>query len=124
VTTLIRHSPDKPLSLSLLATTEVHDGQSTTTKPVMPNILLFREPSPDSTDRYEDLFHAHPGYTAKSIPVLETVHTNIDLLSTHLKDQFTELSGVVITSKRSCDALNESLQRICEERDISGALGR
>ncbi|KAH6904405.1 hypothetical protein BKA70DRAFT_1296563, partial [Coprinopsis sp. MPI-PUGE-AT-0042] len=59
-------------------------------------------------DRYERLFQTHSRYTAKSIPVLETVHRNIDSLSTHLLKDYDGFNGVIITSKRSCDALHES----------------
>ncbi|KAH6904409.1 tetrapyrrole biosynthesis, uroporphyrinogen III synthase [Coprinopsis sp. MPI-PUGE-AT-0042] len=86
----------------------------------MPNVLLFREPS--TQDRYEQLFQDYPHYTAKSIPVLETVHCNIDSLSTHLLKDYDQFSGVIITSKRSCDTLHESLQCSQQEDGISKAL--
>lgn len=77
----------------------------------MANVLLLREPSQDSSDRYETAFSA-AGYHPISIPVLKTFHTNIP----HLRDIIQEgpkalgYHGVIITSKRSCDSWREALQ--------------
>ena len=92
----------------------------------MSNVLLFREPS-GIQDRYEQLFQQSSNYSAKSLPVLETVHCNIGSLSSRLLEEYEEFSGVIITSKRSCDALNESLQCSLGSDDLkerSKALGR
>ncbi|KAF8968791.1 tetrapyrrole biosynthesis, uroporphyrinogen III synthase [Flammula alnicola] len=83
----------------------------------MINVLLLREPSEDAPDRYESAF-AGAGYHPVSIAVLETVHTNISSLRDLIQGgpKAKGLSGVVITSKRSCDAWREALQ-LLRDRD-------
>jgi uroporphyrinogen-III synthase len=77
----------------------------------MVNILLLREPSDSPPDRYETAFSA-AGYKPVSIPVLETVHTNLKTLRSLINGGHSAngISGVVITSKRSCDAWGEALK--------------
>ena len=94
----------------------------------MPNVLLFREPS-GGQDRYEQLFQ-ESNYSSTSVPVLETVHSNLDSLGTSLLKDYDGYSGIIITSKRSCDALHESLLLSLDDDDHgerghhSEALGR
>lgn len=79
----------------------------------MVNILLLREPSDPPPDRYETAF-AFAGYEPVSIPVLETVHTNRETLLSLINEgpSANGVSGVVITSKRSCDAWGEALRML------------
>ncbi|KAK0449618.1 tetrapyrrole biosynthesis, uroporphyrinogen III synthase [Desarmillaria tabescens] len=68
------------------------------------NVLLLREPTPSSDsgqDRYEATFAAAQ-YTPFSIPVLETVLTNITELASVTAQG--DLDGVIMTSARSCEA--------------------
>ncbi|TFK27260.1 tetrapyrrole biosynthesis, uroporphyrinogen III synthase [Coprinopsis marcescibilis] len=88
----------------------------------MANVLLFREPTAGpSQDRYETLFN-DAGYTAKCVPVLETVHTNVPELGRTVLRDHEGYSGVVVTSKRSCDAFQEALQGLRGEEGLSKAL--
>ena len=91
----------------------------------MANVLLLREPSQDSPDRYQSAFSA-AGYNSISIPVLKTLHTNIP----HLRDIIQEgpkalgYNGVIITSKRSCDSWKEALQLLSKSvPDDTQAIG-
>jgi uroporphyrinogen-III synthase len=85
----------------------------------MANVLLLREPSIDAPDRYEAAFH-EAGYHPISIPVLETVHDNISGLGDIIKNGPSSQSfrGVIITSKRSCDAWRGALE-LLKESDIN-----
>ncbi len=78
------------------------------------DVLLLRSPSEDGGfDKYEEAFRAR-GYRALSIPVLETVHTNIDKLSDIVRRGGLILeqregrrrgyAGVIMTSGRACEA--------------------
>jgi uroporphyrinogen-III synthase len=79
----------------------------------MKNVLLLREPSEGTSDRYESAF-SQAGYNPISLPVLETVHTH----TPHLRDILLhgpgsqDISGVIITSKRSCEAFKEALHLV------------
>ncbi|KAF9007040.1 tetrapyrrole biosynthesis, uroporphyrinogen III synthase [Cyathus striatus] len=81
----------------------------------MANVLLLRGPSSESSssekDKYEPVFSA-AGYNALSIPVLETVFANLDSLQSIISHgpQQEGVGGVLLTSKRSCDAWREILQ--------------
>lgn len=79
----------------------------------MVNILLLREPSDPLPDRYETAF-ANAGYNPASIPVLETIHTNLETMRSLINGgpSANGISGVVITSKRSCDAWGEALKML------------
>jgi len=81
----------------------------------MVNVLLLREPSKDTPDRYETAFSA-AGHHPISIPVLETLHTNIPRLRDIIQEGPKALgyNGVIITSKRSCDAWSEALQALSD----------
>jgi uroporphyrinogen-III synthase len=81
----------------------------------MANVLLLREPSEDIPDRYETAFSA-AGYHPISIPVLETLYTNIPRLRDIIQEGPKALgyNGVIITSKRSCDAWKEALQLLSD----------
>lgn len=71
----------------------------------MANILLLRSPSQDTPDRYESCFNSS-GYHPLSIPVLETVLTNLDDLRQIVRDgpASQNYAGVILTSGRACEA--------------------
>ena len=77
----------------------------------MANVLLLREPSEDTPDRYQTAFST-AGYHPISVPVLETLCTNIPRLRNIIQEGPKALGykGVIITSKRSCNAWREALQ--------------
>ncbi|KAF8153945.1 tetrapyrrole biosynthesis, uroporphyrinogen III synthase [Crassisporium funariophilum] len=80
----------------------------------MANVLLLREPS-GTCDRYESAFTL-AGYHPISIAVLETSYTNLSSLRDIIQQgpKVHGYSGVVVTSKRSCDAWREALQLLTE----------
>ncbi|KAH8823957.1 tetrapyrrole biosynthesis, uroporphyrinogen III synthase [Flagelloscypha sp. PMI_526] len=82
-----------------------------------PHILLLREPStPPSADKYEQTFLS-AGFKPVSIPVLETVLTNVD----HLRDVLlrqTDVDGVILTSSRSCEAWDAAIELV-STNDVS-----
>ena len=90
----------------------------------MTNVLLLREPSEGTPDRYQTALSA-AGYLPISVPVLETLYTNIP----HLRDVIQKgpkalgYHGVIITSKRSCDAWRQALQLLSPDDDIH-AIGK
>ncbi|KAI0705998.1 tetrapyrrole biosynthesis uroporphyrinogen III synthase [Cerioporus squamosus] len=79
------------------------------------DVLLLRSPSEDGVpDKYEEAIRKR-GYRAVSIPVLETVHTNVEELANlvrrggrieqqtgNLEDR--RYAGVIVTSGRACEA--------------------
>ncbi|KAF9458717.1 tetrapyrrole biosynthesis, uroporphyrinogen III synthase [Collybia nuda] len=71
----------------------------------MSNVLLLREPSSITGDRYEIAFNM-AGYHAISVPVLETVFVNLPGLKSIVKEGPTveRFDGVIITSGRACEA--------------------
>ncbi|PPQ99318.1 hypothetical protein CVT24_009186 [Panaeolus cyanescens] len=73
------------------------------------NVLLLREPSEDGPDLYETAFKT-AGYNPVSLPVLETVFENLSTLSLIIRQgpMNRGVHGVVITSKRSCEAWGEA----------------
>jgi uroporphyrinogen-III synthase len=80
-------------------------------------VLLLREPStPPTPDRYESAFLS-AGYHPISLPVLETVHVNLPVLKDIICDgpKAHGFVGVVITSKRSCEAWAMALGILKEE---------
>ena len=87
----------------------------------MANVLLLRAPSGDGQDKYESAFQAI-GYHAVSVPVLETVLVNLDDLKKLVQagPEECSLSGVVITSARSCEAWREVVQSLVSESPSAG----
>ncbi|KXN90407.1 Uroporphyrinogen-III synthase [Leucoagaricus sp. SymC.cos] len=71
----------------------------------MPNVLLLRTPSETSPDPYESSLRK-ASYTPYSLPVLETSITNLSDLQAlmYTGPQSRGYAGVIITSKRSCEA--------------------
>ncbi|KAI0944313.1 hypothetical protein AcW1_002056 [Taiwanofungus camphoratus] len=68
-----------------------------------PNVLLLRTPA--RNDQYESAFQSR-GYTAISVPVLETVFRHLDELKKVMQNgpEARGYDGVVVTSGRSCEA--------------------
>ena len=73
-------------------------------------VLLLRAPQEDGApDKYESAFTTH-GYRARSLAVLETVHTNAAQLVATLREGKAEYAGVVITSARACEAWRAAVE--------------
>jgi uroporphyrinogen-III synthase len=82
----------------------------------MANVLLLRSPARETPDPYEDCFK-NLGYKPSSLPVLETVFINSDVLKrtivTGPKAQ--HFSGVIITSFRACEAWGNVVKDVVQE---------
>ena len=99
------------------------------------NVLLLRSPSDDGgPDQYEEAFRAQ-GYRAVSVPVLETVHKNLDKLAEVLRrrgtlaDRSARYCGVIVTSGRACEAWQAVVQELSNGNgtnatDVQGEHGR
>ena len=87
----------------------------------MDNVLLLRSPNGDGSDKYESAFQ-EAGYRTISVPVLETVLVNLEdlksLIQTGAEGQ--NLSGVIITSARSCGAWREAVQGVVRQASTAG----
>ncbi|KAJ8487014.1 hypothetical protein ONZ45_g14470 [Pleurotus djamor] len=71
-------------------------------------VLLLRAAGNDTPDKYESAFLAE-NYTPVSIPVLETVLTNTDDLTSIIQaGPGEDIKGVIITSARACEAWRNS----------------
>ncbi|KAF6749535.1 tetrapyrrole biosynthesis, uroporphyrinogen III synthase [Ephemerocybe angulata] len=80
-------------------------------------VLLFKEPSPEDT--YESLLKLR-GYEPKCVPVIHTIHANLDALADHIVNARDRgIEGAVITSKRSCDSLSEAFALVCSKSTSS-----
>ena len=92
------------------------------------NVLLLRSPSEDGggPDKYEEAFRER-GYHAVSIPVLETVHTNVEKLADVLRgrgriapqagdvEETRRYAGVVVTSGRACETWRHVVEQLARE---------
>ena len=84
-----------------------------------PTVLLLRAPPEDDTpDKYESAFTAR-GYRARSLAVLETVHTNTSQLVSILRAGGAGYAGVVVTSARACEAWRAAVESV----DTAGGSG-
>ena len=79
---------------------------------IMSNVLLLREPSQGVPDRYQTTLTSS-GYRTICVPVLETVHTNLNALKDIIRDP-KAFRGVIITSKRVCEAWKLALADLDE----------
>ncbi|KAI0798174.1 tetrapyrrole biosynthesis, uroporphyrinogen III synthase [Abortiporus biennis] len=81
----------------------------------MAHVLLLRS-SQDVPDRYEVAFKTR-GFHPTSIPVLETVHVNLDELRNIVRAGGREsgFDGVIITSARACEAWREVVKDTSSE---------
>lgn len=79
----------------------------------MANVLLLRSSTADGPDKYEAAC-TDIGYHAVSVPVLETVLVNLSDLEGLVSagPVAHALSGVIITSARSCEAWREVVQKL------------
>ena len=84
-------------------------------------VLLLREPSADGPDKYESAF-SQAGYIPISVSVLETVLVNVPKLKDLILKGPTSagIEGVIVTSKRSCEAWREAL-KLAVDTDGTGA---
>jgi uroporphyrinogen-III synthase len=81
--------------------------------------ILFKEPTADSS--YENTLREN-GYIAKCVPVLHTVHINIDGLVEYLSNaKEVGIYGIIVTSKRSCESFGKAMARLCSGFGISVA---
>lgn len=78
----------------------------------MSNVLLLRESSQGVPDRYLTTLTSS-GYRTICVPVLETVHTNLDALKDIIRDP-KAFRGVIITSRRACEAWKLALADLDE----------
>ncbi|KAI0669003.1 tetrapyrrole biosynthesis uroporphyrinogen III synthase [Trametes maxima] len=91
-----------------------------------PTVLLLRSPTDDGgPDKYEDALRAR-GYTAVSVPVLETVYKNLDALADVVRrggrlplgaDSNSDAgyyAGVIMTSGRACEAWRAVIRELAE----------
>ncbi|PPQ65534.1 hypothetical protein CVT26_000491 [Gymnopilus dilepis] len=86
-------------------------------------VLLLREPTADGPDKYESAF-TQAGYTPISVSVLETVLVNVPKLKDLIVKGPTSagIEGVIVTSKRSCEAWREGL-KLAVDTNGTGAEG-
>lgn len=66
------------------------------------NVLLVRNPPADKTDRYHQHLQS-VGLHPHSVPVLETIHTNLRDLHDVVKGKSPAYGGVILTSSRSAE---------------------
>ena len=85
----------------------------------MVHVLLLRQPSEDVPDSYEDHF-CKAGYHPFSLPILETAHLNLGILSDLVRDglKVKGFNGVIITSQRSCEALANAFKLLKDEEQL------
>lgn len=67
------------------------------------NVLLVRNPSEDTPDRYHQHLESI-GLHPHSVPVLETVYTNLGNLHDIVTGNRSDHGGVIMTSSRSAEA--------------------
>lgn len=67
------------------------------------NVLLVRNPSVDRPDRYHHHLESI-GLHPFSVPVLETVYTNLGDLHNAVEGKSSSYGGVIMTSSRSAEA--------------------
>ena len=79
----------------------------------MPNVILLRTPAESPSDPYEAALHG-ASLNAFSIPVLETSFVNLPHLQSLISDgpQCGTFAGVIITSKRSCEAWTAAVKSL------------
>lgn len=79
----------------------------------MPNVILLRTPAESPSDPYETALHG-ASLNAFSIPVLETSFVNLPHLQSLILDgpQCGTFAGVIITSKRSCEAWTAAVKNL------------
>ncbi|KAG6820547.1 hypothetical protein H0H93_015432 [Arthromyces matolae] len=84
----------------------------------MANVLLLRSPSHGEEDRYQSAFAA-AGYNSISVPVLETISTNLPALQNIIRSGplTGTIDGVIITSARSCEVWKNLVGELLKLKD-------
>jgi len=82
----------------------------------MTNVLLLRAPSQETSDPYQECFK-NLGYKPSSLPVLETVFTNLDRLKRIIVSglEIKGFAGVIVTSARACEAWGHAVKNVVQE---------
>ncbi|KAG6879219.1 hypothetical protein C0992_004361 [Termitomyces sp. T32_za158] len=89
----------------------------------MANVLLLRTPSHGQEDRYHTTF-AGAGYHAISVPVLETISTNLSTLKDIIKNgpRTEDVDGVIMTSARSCEVWKSAVGDLVIDSSVGKGL--
>ena len=90
----------------------------------MAQVLLMRGLSTDDEDRYSTAF-ASAGYIPLSVPVLETVPTNLSSLQEIVRagPASEDYDGVIMTSARSCEAWKNAVSVLMEQSSLNISTG-
>ncbi|KZT25046.1 tetrapyrrole biosynthesis uroporphyrinogen III synthase [Neolentinus lepideus HHB14362 ss-1] len=82
------------------------------------NVVLLRSPSTDGPDPYETTLRSK-GFIPLTVPALETTHVSLDELKRLIREgpDAHNLSGVIITSGRSCEAWKMVVEELVHEQD-------
>ncbi|KAG6861132.1 hypothetical protein C0995_003584 [Termitomyces sp. Mi166 len=85
----------------------------------MANVLLLRAPSNGQEDRYQTTF-AEAGYQSISVPVLETISTNLPALKDTIRSgpRAENFDGVIITSARSCEVWKSAVGDLPKDSSV------
>ena len=88
------------------------------------NVLLVRNPSEDAPDRYHQHLES-VGLHPYSVPVLETVYTNLGDLRDTVGGKSSSYGGVIMTSSRSAECWDLIVQELSSTgRGGSASSGR
>jgi uroporphyrinogen-III synthase len=83
---------------------------------IMTNVLLLRNPSADTPDRYHEFLESL-GFVPHSIPVLDTALTGIELMKEVLLNNSSDYDGVIITSSRAAETWRLTVERLIHTAD-------
>ena len=87
------------------------------------NVLLVRNPPEDTPDRYHQHLRSI-GLRPHSVPVLETIYTNLGDLRGIVKGKSSDYGGVIMTSSRSADGWDLIRKELSStQQDCSGNSG-
>ena len=87
------------------------------------NVLLVRNPSEGAPDRYHQHLES-VGLYPYSVPVLETVYTNLGDLRDTVEGKSSSYGGVIMTSSRSAECWDLTMQELpSPERGGSASSG-
>ena len=75
------------------------------------NVLLVRNPSEDAPDRYHQHLESI-GLHPYSVPVLETIYTNLGDLHKTVEGKSSNYGGVIMTSSRSAECWDLIIQEL------------
>jgi len=85
------------------------------------NVLLVRNPPEGSPDRYHQHLESI-GLRPHSVPVLETMYTNLGDLRGIVKGKSSDYGGVIMTSSRSAEGW-DLIRKELSSQDCSGNFG-